>query len=126
MPIYWTIDSRAQLVSVVAEGDVSLDEVMTFLRAVAGADAISYRKLFDGRAAVPNIRPDELLSLCVKIRSYHENGLMGALALVATAEQTVAFSRLLGALASAERPIKVFESPRAARNWIEGPAAKPR
>lgn len=63
--------------------------------------------------------PDELLSLCARIRSYHEQGMMGALALVATPEQTVVFARLMGALASAKRPIKVFENPRQARNWIE-------
>ena len=45
--------------------------------------------------------------------------MMGALAIVATAEQTVVFARLLGALASAKRPIRVFENPRQARNWIE-------
>ena len=27
--------------------------------------------------------------------------------------------RLLGALASAERPIKVFANPRQARNWLD-------
>ena len=44
---------------------------------------------------------------------------MGALAIVATGEQTMVFARLLGALASAKRPIKVFDSPRQARNWID-------
>jgi hypothetical protein len=44
---------------------------------------------------------------------------MGALAIVATPEQTMLFARLLGALASAKRPIKMFENPRQARNWIE-------
>ena len=47
---------------------------------------------------------------------------MGALALVATAEQTMIFARLLGALASAKRPIKLFDTPRQARNWIEDQA----
>ncbi len=64
---------------------------------------------------------DEMLSLCARIRDYHDQGMMGALALVATAEQTMVFARLLGALASAKRPIRVFTSPRQARNWIEDP-----
>jgi len=78
-----------------------------------------YRKLFDGRAAIPTMTPDEMLSLCANIRSYHDRGMMGALAIVATPEQTMLFARLLGALASAKRPIKMFENPRQARNWIE-------
>lgn len=119
MPLYWTIDSKARLFTGVAEGDVSLSDAIEFLEAMAGAKAMAYRKLFDGRAATPTMTPDEMLSLCARIREHHEQGLMGALALVATSEQTVAFARLLGALASADRPIKVFSTPRQARNWIE-------
>ena len=94
-------------------------DAVDLLEAMAGAKAMSYRKLFDARAAIPSLTPDELLSLCASIRSYHDRGMMGALAIVATAEQTVVFARLLGALASAKRPIRVFENPRQARNWIE-------
>jgi hypothetical protein len=119
MPLYWTIDSKARLFTGVAEGNVSLNDAIDLLDAMAGAKAMTYRKLFDGRAATPTMSADELLSLCARIRSYHDQGMMGALALVATSEQTVVFARLLGALASAKRPIKVFENPRQARNWIE-------
>jgi hypothetical protein len=119
MPLYWTIDSKARLFTAVAEGDVSLGDAIDLLEAMAGAKAMSYRKLFDSRAAAPRLSPDELLSLCARIRAYHEQGMMGALAIVATAEQTAVFARLLGALASAKRPIKVFDSPRQARTWIE-------
>jgi hypothetical protein len=118
MPLYWTIDSKARLFMGVAEGSVSMSDVVELLEAMAGAKAMAYRKLFDGRAAIPTMTSDEMLSLCVRIRSYHEQGMMGALALVATPEQTMMFARLLGALASAERPIRVFTTPRQARNWI--------
>jgi hypothetical protein len=119
MPLYWTIDSKARLFTGVAEGDVTMGDAIDLLEAMEGAKAMSYRKLFDGREATPSMTADELLSVCARIRSYHEQGMMGALALVATAEQTMVFARLLGALASAERPIKLFDTPRQARNWIE-------
>lgn len=118
MPLYWTIDSKARLFTGVAEGSVSMSDVVELLEAMAGAKAMAYRKLFDGRAALPTMSSDEMLSLCARIRSYHEQGMMGALALVATPEQTMTFARVLGALASAERPIRVFTTPRQARNWI--------
>lgn len=124
MPLYWTIDSKARLFTGIAEGDVSMADAIGLLEAMAGANAMSYRKLFDGRTAITSMSVDEMLSLCARIRSYHEQGMMGALAIVATAEQTVNFARLLGALASAERPIKVFDSPRQARNWIEDQATE--
>ena len=52
MPLYWMIHSRAELVSAVAEGDVSLSDAMALLRTLSGAKVTSYRKLFDGRAAL--------------------------------------------------------------------------
>jgi hypothetical protein len=119
MPIHWTIDTRAQLLTASAEGDVSMSDAMRFLEAVAGANALPYRKLFDGRQAKPMMSSDELLAVCVKIRSYHQHGTMGPLAMIGTAEQTVVFARLLGVLAAAERQIKVFEDPDQARAWIE-------
>ena len=119
MPLYWTIDSKQRLFTGIAEGEVSFADAVTMLEAMAGANALAYRKLFDGRAAVSSMSVDERLSLCVKVRGYHSRGTMGALAFVCTPAQSWLFARLLGALASARRPIKVFESLRQARNWIE-------
>ena len=120
MPLHWTIDSKQRLFTLVGEGEVSFSDAVKMLEAMAGANALTYRKLFDGRAATSTMSIDELLSVCAKIRSYHSRGAMGALAIVCTPAQSWLFARLLGALASAKRPIKVFESPRQARNWIEG------
>jgi hypothetical protein len=118
MPLYWTIDSKARLFTAVAEGEVSFTDAMDLLEALAGANALSYQKMFDGRQAAPTMTPDEVLLVCAKIRAYHESGTMGPLALIGTPEQTVVFARLLGALASADRPIKVFSTPRQARSWL--------
>jgi hypothetical protein len=82
-----------------------------------------YRKLFDGREGTSSMSANEMLAICVKIRSYQQEGPMGAMAVIATAEQTVAFARVLGALAVAQRPIKVFDNPRPAQLWIEAQAS---
>ena len=50
MPLYWTIDSKERLFTGVGEGEVTLPDAMALLEALAGAKALSYRKLFDGRA----------------------------------------------------------------------------
>jgi hypothetical protein len=119
MPLYWTIDSKERLFTGVGEGDVTLDDALSLLEALEGAKALSYRKLFDGRAVQSAMTGDELLAVCAKIRAYHDQGPVGALAMVGTHEQTVRFARLLGALASADRPIKVFTSLRQARTWLD-------
>lgn len=119
MPLYWTIDSRAELVSTVAEGDVSLADVMAYLRTLSGAEVTHYRKLFDGRAGRSVMTPQELLVIIAEIRSHHSLGKVGALAIVANPDQTEPFARVLGALALADRPMRLFESPTRARNWLE-------
>lgn len=123
MPLFWTIDSKERLFIGVGEGEVTLADAMSLLDAQEGAGAVSYRKLFDGRAAQSSMTGDEILAVCVKVRASHEQAQVGALAIVCTQEQTVRFARLLGALAAADRPIKLFSSPRKARIWLDHHAA---
>jgi hypothetical protein len=118
MPLFWTIDSKAQLFAAVAEGQVTLADALELLETMTGSKALSYRKLLDGRRAVSAMPPDDILQLCVKIRSYHDRHDLGAVAIVGTAEQTVTFSRLLGALAAGNRPFKIFNTPRQAHHWL--------
>ena len=119
MPLHWTIDSRERLFSAGGEGEVTLADAMALLDALAGANALSYRKLFDGRSLQSKMTGEELLAVIARIRSYHEQAPVGALAMVGTPEQTVMFARLLGALASADRPMKVFTGLRQARHWLD-------
>ena len=118
MPLYWTIDSKERLFTGRGEGEVTLVDAMSLMDALAGAGALSYRKLFDGRAVQTSMTGEELLAVCARIRAYHEQGPVGALAIVCTPEQTVTFARLLGALAAADRPIKMFARLRQAQTWL--------
>ncbi len=119
MPLYWTADSKQRLFTGLGEGVVSFGDVVTFLEALAGVKAFSYRKLFDVCAAHSSMTDEELLTVVVMIRDYHRQETLGPLAMVATADQTVKLARLLGALAAADRPFKVFESPEDARIWLD-------
>jgi hypothetical protein len=119
MALYWTIDSRKRTVDVVADGDVTLADAMGLFDAVEGANALAYSKLLDGTRARAAMTPDDLMSIIVRIRGLHALGTMGALAVVATAEQAQRIARLLGAAAVADRPMKVFDDVRQARRWLE-------
>ena len=119
MPLYWTIDSRAKLVTMVADGEVFLDEAVACLAAVEGASATPYRKLFDGRTGVSSMSDAELLMIGAEIRAHHRHGTVGALAVVAPPEQTGAFGRLLGTLAMADRPMRMFDELVPARRWLD-------
>ncbi|HET9395812.1 MAG TPA: hypothetical protein VFO36_07120 [Nitrospiraceae bacterium] len=118
--MYWTIDSKNRLFTGYGEGQVTFEDAMSLLDALAGARAVAYRKLFDGCSIQSTtMNGEELLTVCARIRTYHERGQIGAVAMVGTPEQTISYARLLGALASADRPMKVFTSLRQARNWLD-------
>jgi hypothetical protein len=121
MPLHWTIDSRERLVTAVAEGDVTRVEVENYLQVLEGANAMSYRKLFDGSAGDTTMGPEDLLAIGVRIRDGHnKGGPFGPLALVLPADKTELVSRVLGILAAADRPMRVFDSVEPARRWIDG------
>jgi hypothetical protein len=119
MALYWTIDSRRRTVDVVADGEVSMTDAMAFFDAVEGANALAYSKLLDGTRLRAAMTSDDVLSIIVRVRGLHALGPMGALAIVATAEQAERVARLLGAAAVADRPMKVFDDVKQARRWIE-------
>ena len=118
MPIYWTIDSRHQFVVVTAEGDVSRADADDYLDAIEGGGALAYRKLYDARAGNVVMNHDEMMEIAVRLRSYHHRP-VGPLAIVLSDDKAEAAARVLGILASADRPIKLFTSLAPARRWID-------
>jgi hypothetical protein len=126
MALNYFIDSRQRLVIVTAEGEITRRDAETYIEAVVGANALDYRKLFDWRAGVPAMDPEELMSIVVQARGYHERP-HGALAIVLTERQRQSpqLLRLLGVLASARRPMRVFGGVRAARNWLRATPLPP-
>ncbi len=119
MPLHWTIDSRLKLFAAKAEGHVTLDDVNRMLDAIVGAEAVGYRKLFDGSQGDPRMSPAELLRLGVRMRAIHATGTMGPLAVVLPANKYYLVARLLGMIAAAKRPMRVFTEPDKARQWLE-------
>lgn len=122
MPLHWTIDSRLKLFAATADGHVGFDDVNRMLDAMAGADAHGYRKLFDGSLGDTHMSPAELLSLGVRMRSIHATGRMGPLAIVVPDDKYYLVARVLGMLAAAKRPMRVFKDPRKARQWLDSPS----
>jgi hypothetical protein len=117
VPLHWTIDSREQLVTITGEGEVTRADMDEYLDAVAGAGALAYRKLFDV-SAVPGTMPvDDMLAVGARVRTFH-SGPVGPLALVLSPEKAQAIGRILGILAAADRPMRIFTHLAPARRWI--------
>lgn len=62
---------------------------------------------------------EDLLALGVLFRGYHVRGAVGPLAVVVSDAQLDRVSRLLGILATAGRPMRVFNDLEAARRWLD-------
>jgi hypothetical protein len=118
MPLYWTIDSRQQFVVVTADGDVTHADAEEYLAAIEGCGAVAYRKLYDGRAGNFVMSHDEMMAIGAKIRNQHHRP-VGALAIVLPHDQHEPVARILGILASADRPLKLFTSVAPAQRWID-------
>lgn len=118
MPIHWTIDSRRRLVVVTAEGDVTRMDAEEYLDVVEGSGALAYRKLYDGRAGNLVMDHEELMAVAARIRNYHDHP-VGPLAIVLPDDVVDPAARMLGVLAMADRPLKLFSSLAPARRWID-------
>lgn len=118
MPLYWTIDSKEQLMTAVAEGDVTRPEFEAYLDVIDKAGLYAYRKLFDGSNADTTMGAENILAVGVRMRSANQSHAVGPLAVVVHEDKIEMISRVLGMLAAANRPMRVFHEARAARDWI--------
>ncbi len=118
MPLYWTLQSRLRLVTVFAEGNVVRGEIEACLDVVRTAKVSEWRKLIDARTARFVLDSQIVSELGVRLRSADEARVMGPLAFVVPEVETPELMRLLGFLAAAKRPMRVFDRLEPARKWI--------
>ncbi|MFZ5782347.1 MAG: hypothetical protein ACOY4R_19285 [Pseudomonadota bacterium] len=119
MTISWTVDHEQQTIVAVCDGDVTRREMEDYLEAAVAAGTAPYRKLFDGAHATTSMTDEDMVALGAVVRGYHARGPVGALAIVLHADHTQGLARLFGALAAADRPLRIFQDPRAARRWLD-------
>ncbi len=124
MPLNWTINSREALFIVTAEGLVDRADVDRMLDVMVGSNVLGYRKLFDGSAGDTRMSAVEILALGVRMRELHAAGSIGPLAVVLPEEKYALLSRVLGMLAAARRPMRIFSDPVKAREWLESSAIR--
>lgn len=124
MGLDWKIDSRARLVTIMADGPVTRADVDRYLDAVDGAGALTYRKLLDASKGVVAMDQEDLFAIGARFRSHHGQP-VGPLAIVVTQAQPEPVARLLGMLASADRPMRLFASRLTAQRWLDRLAEPP-
>jgi hypothetical protein len=126
--LHWFIDSRKRLIVLTVEGPITRGEIDDMLDAVIGAKALGYRKLVDARMGKLALGAVDLLAIGARVRSLHA-GSVGAAAIVLPGgmpaddepeDAPTLVARLIGILASAKRPLRLFKGVGAARRWLDG------
>ena len=118
MPINVKIDHARRWVEAVAEGEVALEDIEEFLDAVIVADALPYRKLFDGRASYGTYTDEEVMRLAARLSAYASLGRRGSVALVTPVQYFELATRVLN-LDRREQPGRAFIDIDEARTWLE-------
>lgn len=118
MPIEFKIDHARRFVFARAEGQVTLEDIETFLDAVVVADALPYRKLFDGRTAFGKYTDADLMQLAARMSAYASLERRGAAAIVPAPEYFELAARFVN-LAKDDRPARVFLDVEQAERWLE-------
>ena len=119
MPIHMKVDHEARLLVSTAEGDISKAEFEDYLYATVSENTGSYRKLFDGRFATTHMASEDVFTFGLWMKARHDVERSGPLAVVMQPHHYELVSRVLGMLATADRPMCLFEELATAQKWLE-------
>jgi hypothetical protein len=125
MPLRSSPDPIQQLVTVTAEGEVTRADVEAYLSEVDRLNARSWRKLVDLRNSQGILTGEDVELIGWTFREAAKSSDVGALAVVMPSSEPERVMRLLGFLAAAKRPMRLFKTMAPAQRWIESVHAKP-
>ena len=122
MSLNWVLDSQARLIVATADGDVGQGDFEAYLRAVDGAKAFGWSALIDIRSGRLAMGEVEILTIGVQLRALQkEHGTFGPLAIVISPDEDNLLPRLLGFMAMAKHPMRIFRDIKAAHRWLRSP-----
>jgi hypothetical protein len=124
MPIHLKVDHETRLMAATAEGDITKVEFEEFLYATVSENTGGYRKLFDGRFATTHMATQDVFDFGLRMKARHGIERTGPLAVVMAPHHYELVSRVLGMLATADRPMCLFEDLDAAYKWLESPGVR--
>jgi hypothetical protein len=123
MPITWSISPEERLVTVKADGPVTLENAEHYLDALVVNDAMPYRKLVDCTAMQPVVSDEEMMRLGGRMRAYVATLEGGPLAFVVTRPEVLDYvKRYINLVIGATRPVKIFKTVDEARRWLDAQA----
>jgi hypothetical protein len=115
MPVYVEISPLHRLVTIVARGKLTSEEVRSSAQKLAEARVRRFAKIVEVAGAYLDLAPADLAQLAQTLRGDPDS--RGPIALVVAADRG-AFARQFAATTAHEGPVDVFHSLHQARAWI--------
>lgn len=117
MAIDLRINHLERMVTGVAHGAVTLEQMDRFAREFSDAGLYYYKKLIDVSAASSHITSDELASFANRFRDRPKTIRSGPVAIVVDVKQGE-IARVFAQVTGDDRPTRVFHSIHEARSWL--------
>lgn len=126
MPIEFTIDHEKRFVHARVLGVIALKDIEDFTDAVAGQDALTYRKLFDGRQGDGTYTDEDVMALAARAAAYASIAKRGPLALVPKPGMGAELAKRFVNVGKFTGEARIFDSVDDAMKWLETqPEGKP-
>ena len=120
MPIHLDISHLDRVVIAVVIGGATVAEVSDLARRFAESGTRHYRKIVDTTAGFVETSDEaEVAAVAGYLRGEANGSSRGPLAFVVDPKLPQFFAERFVELTSAERPVKIFQSLRAARKWLD-------
>ena len=117
MPLRFQVDHAQRTVVGIAEGDVTLQDVIDFTLEIERHNAAGYHKIVDVMDGTSRLSAEDFVAYREHMRGRARAH--GPLALV-TNDRNGLLARLFAQFTAKERPAGVFSSIHDARNWLKG------
>ena len=118
MPLRWEILPEQKLIHIVADGEVTLQDMEAHFDANVVADALSYAKLFDATLAAPVYDDKDVLLMGARLSAYTATLDSGPLAVFGTGDAVrLAFARFVN-ISPSKRPAELFKTEAEASAWL--------
>jgi hypothetical protein len=122
MPMHWTISHDERLVTVIADGPVTLLEIEAYFDAVILAGAQPYGKLLDATTMEARLSDADVMAIGARMSAYVKDQKWegGPAAFVATSRVNREFIKRFINLSASPRQAKIFQTMDEARRWLDG------
>ena len=116
--LHWNISRRHRLVSMQAEGAVSLSDLEAFLHALASESAFAYPKLFDAQYGFTGMSESDVPIYAGMVSAFATLSRFGPCAVIASRDSIASHRPLITQLMLGKRPLGIFRDMGDAERWI--------